>query len=392
VRVLDLTRVWAGPLATRMLGDFGAEVVKIVDPRAPDGREGGINNKLNRNKQGLSLRLDEPAGKQLFLDLVSVSDVVVENFRPRVMRNFGLTYDVLRGVRPDLIMCSMPGFGTQGEYAEYPAFGPSVETMTGITSLMGYPGGPPQASAIAYPDPVAGMNSAGAIMTALWHRKRTGRGQFIDLALSEGPVCQIGEQIVAFSRTGEQPARHGNNHPDHAPYGCYPTAGDDQWVAICITSNARWQSLREAMGEPAWARDSELDHESGRVALRDRIDAHFSEWTANKDAAELAHELQSRGIAAGPVLNNQQLLEDPHMAARGYFVDIDEPDVGPKRYPGQAIRMSSTPASQWTRSALQGEHTSGLLKELLGAPDADVASWVEQAVVGILTDELDDPE
>ena len=180
-----------------MLGDFGAEVVKIGDPRAPSGREGGINNKLNRNKQGLALRLDEAAGKQLFLDLVSVSDVVVENFRPRVMRNFGLTYDVLRGVRPDLIMCSMPGFGTEGEYAEYPAFGPSVETMTGITSLMGYPGGPPQTSAIAYPDAVAGMNSVGAIMTALWHRRRTGHGQFIDLALSEGPVCQIGEQIAS---------------------------------------------------------------------------------------------------------------------------------------------------------------------------------------------------
>ena len=392
VRVLDLTRVWAGPLATRMLGDFGAEVVKIGDPRAPSGREGGINNKLNRNKQGLALRLDEAAGKQLFLDLVSVSDVVVENFRPRVMRNFGLTYDVLRGVRPDLIMCSMPGFGTEGEYAEYPAFGPSVETMTGITSLMGYPGGPPQTSAIAYPDAVAGMNSVGAIMTALWHRRRTGHGQFIDLALSEGPVCQIGEQIVAFSRTAKQPARHGNNHPDHAPYGCYPAAGDDQWIAVCVASDAQWKSLREALGDPTWARIAKFAGAAGRVEHREQIDAHISAWTANQDAAELARQFQSRGIAAGPVLNNRQLLEDPHMAARGYFVEIDEPDVGPKRYPGQAIRMSSTPASQWTRAALQGEHTSALLKELLATPDADVAALTEQGVVGVLTDQLEGPE
>ncbi len=389
MRVLDLTRVWAGPLATRMLGDFGAEVIRISDPRSPSGREGGINNKLNRNKQGLALRLDEPAGKQLFLDLVSISDVVVENFRPRVMRNFGLTYDVLRDVRPDLIMCSMPGFGTEGEYSEYPAFGPSVETMTGITSLMGYPGGPPQASAIAYPDAVAAMNSVGAMMTALWHRRRTGRGQFIDLALSEGPVCQIGEHIVAFSQTREQPPRRGNSHPDQAPYGCYPTAGDDQWIAICVTSDAQWRALRDAMGEPSWAQNTELAHASGRVENRDQIDARIGEWAADKDAAELSRLLQERRIAAGHVLNNWQLLEDPHLNARGYFVDIEEPDVGSKKYPGQAIRMSSTPASQWNPSALLGEHTARLMTDLLGARDAEVTAMVEDGTVGVWS-EADD--
>ena len=175
VRILDLTRVWSGPIATRILADFGAEVIKISDPRAPLDRVNGTNNKLNRNKSNLALRLDHDEGRRMFLDLVAASDVVVENFRPRVMRNFGLDYERLREVRPDVIMCSMPGFGTTGDYADYPAFGPSVEAMTGLPSMMGYAGGPPRTSSLAYPDPIAGLNAVAAVMTALRHRRRTGR-------------------------------------------------------------------------------------------------------------------------------------------------------------------------------------------------------------------------
>ena len=205
--MLDLTWVWAGPLATRIMGDFGAEVIKISDPRVPLDRLSGTNNKLNRNKVNLALRLDREEGRAVFLELVATSDVVVENFRPRVMRDFGLTYERLREVRPDIVMCSMPGFGTTGEYADYPAFGPSVEAMTGLPSMMGYEGGEPRTSALAFPDPVAALNSVAAIMTALHHRRQTGEGQFIDLALTEGPICQIGEHVAAYSRTGHQPPR-----------------------------------------------------------------------------------------------------------------------------------------------------------------------------------------
>ncbi len=163
VRVLDLTRVWAGPLATRILGDFGADVIRISDPRVPLDRLSGTNNKLNRNKVNLALRLDHEEGRELFLELVATSDVVVENFRPRVMLNFDLTYERLQEARPDIVMCSMPGFGTTGEYADYPAFGPSVEAMTGLPSMMGYEGGEPRTSALAFPDPVAALNSVAAI-------------------------------------------------------------------------------------------------------------------------------------------------------------------------------------------------------------------------------------
>lgn len=383
IRILDLTRVWAGPLALRMLADFGAEVIKISDPRVPVDRESGTNNKLNRNKLGLALRLDEPEGRQLLLDLTNISDVVIENFRPRVMRNFNLTYEDLKTVKPDIIMCSMPGFGSEGEYAEYPAFGPSVETMTGISSLMGYPGGPPMVSGIAYPDPLAAMNGAGALMSALLHRQRTGQGQFIDLALSEGPVCQIGEHIVAFSRTGTQPLRIGNTHPNHAPYGVYPCSDDDQWIAICVTSDNQWAILQKLMGNSD-GDDSRFASSASRVSHRAELDELVGQWSVKHDSRELTGTLQSLSIAAGAAVNNWQMLEDPHMNQRGFMMDIDEPDLGVKRYPGQAIRLSSTPATKQNPSPQLGEHTRQLLHNLLSMSNAEIDRHAEHGIIGLM--------
>ena len=380
IRILDLTRVWAGPLATRILADFGAEVIKISDPRVPIDRMGGTNNKLNRNKPNIALRLDHQSGRDTFLELTATADVVVENFRPRVMRNFNLTYQDLRAVRPDIIMCSMPGFGTTGKYADYPAFGPSVEAMTGIPSMMGYEGGPPRTSALAYPDPVSALNSVAAIMTALNHRGRTGQGQFIDLALIEGPICQIGEYIAAHSRTGIQPPRVGNAHPDHAPYGVYPARGEDEWIAICVTSDAQWDAMRRMIGRPESA---EFADESARRRHADRLDAIIADWTRQHDAAQLADALQSVGIAAGRASKNYQLLADPHLNRRGFFVQIDEPDVGPKTYPGQAIRMNGINPDAWIPSARLGERTRPILAQLLGMSEAHVARLEKDETIGI---------
>ncbi len=393
VRILDLTRVWAGPLATRILADFGAEVIKISDPRAPLDRVNGTNNKLNRNKSSVALRLDHDEGRRMFLELVAASDVVVENFRPRVMRNFELTYERLREVRPDVIMCSMPGFGTTGDYADYPAFGPSVEAMTGLPSMMGYEGGPPRTSSLAYPDPIAGLNAVAAMMTALRHRRRTGQGQFIDVALTEGPICQIGERVVAHSRTGERPARAGNSHPDHAPYGVYPAAGDDEWIAICVTSDAEWRALCELMDAPALASEPAYRDAAGRIARRAELDAVVAEWSRVRDAGTAASALQARGIAAGRAANNRQLLDDAHLNARGFFAEIAEPDVGVKKYPGQPIRMDGAPPAmppampQWKPSARLGEHSRQVMTELLGMT-ARRANRLERAeTVGVFTED-----
>ena len=383
IRILDLTRVWAGPLATRILGDFGAEVIKISDPRVPIDRLGGTNNKLNRNKPNLALRLDHQSGRDIFLDLTATADVVVENFRPRVMRNFNLTYEDLRAVRPDIIMCSMPGYGTTGKYAEYPAFGPSVEAMTGLPSMMGYEGGPPRTSSLAYPDPVSALNSVAAIMTALNHRRRTGQGQFIDLALIEGPICQIGEYVAAHSMTGIQPPRAGNAHPDYAPYGVYPARGEDEWIAICVTSDEQWRELCRLMDRPELSDSEEYSDESARRNDLNALDEIIAQWTREQDGPELAASLQSVGIAAGRAAKNYQLLADSHLNARNFFVEIDEPDVGKKTYPGQAIRMDGMDRASWIPSARLGEHTEKILSQLLAMNDARISQLEQDETIGI---------
>ncbi len=366
IRVIDLTRVWAGPLVARILADYGAHVVKVADPRVPVDRTRGVDNKHNRNKDSLALRLDLLEGRDAFLDLAAVSDIVIESFRPHVMRNFRLDYDSLRQVRPDIIMCSISGYGAEGAAAEFPAYGTSVESITGIPSLMGYDGEMPMTSGIAYPDPVTGLNAAAAILTSLRHRTATGEGQFIDLALAEGPVCQIGEYIGAYAHNGEQPERRGNSHDMHAPHGVYRCQGDDRWLAIAVTCEEQWRALCCILGSPDLANDARFSCEALRKANEPDLDAIISSWACEHDAIEAMNALQEAGVPAGAVHRSVDMLDDPHLRERDFFVTLDEPDVGRKRYPGQAILTDGLPKQNWRPSARLGEHNEFILSELLG--------------------------
>ena len=366
VRVIDLTRVWAGPLVARILADFGAHVVKVSDPRIPIDRTRGVDNKHNRNKDSLALRLDLPKGRDAFLELAAVSDIVIESFRPHVMNNFKLDYESLRRVRPDIIMCSISGYGSQGAAAEFPAYGTSVESITGVPSLMGYEGEMPMTSGIAYPDPVTGMNAAAAIMTALRHRTSTGQGQFIDLALAEGPVCQIGEYIGAYAHNGTQPARSGNSHYKHAPHGVYPCLGDDRWLAIAVTFEEQWHALCRVMGALRLLDDGRFRDEVARKTNEAALNDIISSWTEQCDAIETMHALQGAGVPAGAVHRSIDMLNDPHLRERDFFVTLDEKDVGRKTYPGQAIITDGLPKQNWRASVPLGEHNEFVLCDLLG--------------------------
>ena len=253
--------------------------------------------------------------------------------------------------------------------------------------MMGYEGGPPRTSSQALPDPVAALNSVSAIMTALHHRKKTGRGQFIDLALSEGTICHIGEYIAAHSRTGLQPPRSGNSHPDHAPYGVYPALGDDEWVAVCVTSDEQWRALCLLVGSPELASDPKFAERSARRRNSSLADAVVAGWTSVRDGAEAAAALQAVGISAGRVGNNRQVLEDPHLNARGFFVEIEEPDVGPKVYDGQAIRMDGMDPSTWTPSERLGEHSVQILDELLGWDAAAIERLERNGIMGVFRED-----
>ena len=380
LRILDLTRVWAGPLATRIYGDYGADVIKISDPRVPLVTENGLNSKLNRNKRNIGLRLDKSKGRQIFLELTSISDLVIENFRPRVMRNLDLTYETLLKVNPHIIMCSMPGFGLEGPYAEYPAFGTTAEALAGIPGLMGYDDSLPISSGIAYGDPVSGLNAVGILLTALRQRNITGSGQFIDIALAASPACNLGEFFGATSSNGYQPVINGNKSIYYCPHGAYRVKGDDVWVAISVTDETSWKALVKIVDDPDLESEKYFSF-TKRKHDEAFIDRRLSDWFILQDANEVMVQLQKAGISAGVVLNNRQLLSDPHLNERGFFVDMDEPRFGIKRYDGQSILGNHVDKSYWQTTKDVGESSEEILIELLGYTSADCKRLAEEETV-----------
>jgi len=380
LRVLDLTRVWAGPLATRILGDFGAQIIKIADPRIPFVTSSGVNNKLNRNKLSLGLRLDTDAGRRIFMELVSISDVVIENFRPRVMRNLRLTYDEIKPANPNIVMCSMPGFGAEGPYSQYPAYGTTAEAMAGIPSLIGYERSVPMPTGTSYGDAISGLTAVGALLASLRKRNITGSGQFIDIALATGPACTIGEFLVANSATSHEPAVHGNKHPNHVPHGAYKAAGDDNWIAISVTNHDEWISLCSVIDDDR-LRDPRLSRPEERKRNERFIDGVISEWVKSCDAAEMMTLLQGAGVPAGRVANNRQLLNDQHLIARKFFVELDEYEYGPIRYEGQSIPGNYVDRSKWEPSHRLGQDSRHILLKLLGYSDEECHALASEGTV-----------
>jgi len=380
LRVLDLTRVWAGPLATRIYGDYGADVIKVSDPRVPLVTENGLNSKLNRNKRNIGLRLDKSEGRDIFLELTSISDVVIENFRPRVMRNLGLTYEILIQTNPHIVMCSMPGFGLEGPYAEYPAFGTTAEALAGIPGLTGYDSSLPISSGMAYGDPVSGLNAVGILLTALRQRNLTGRGQFLDIALAASPACNLGEFFGASSSNGYQPEINGNKSIQYCPHGVYKTKGDDEWIAVSVIDETAWCALVGLIGDPNLKSEKYLLLDN-RKKDEDLIDARLSAWFESKESNNVMIQLQNSGVSAGSVSNNRQLLSDPHLNDRGFFADMYEPRFGLKRYDGQSILGNFVDKSNWMTTRDVGESSKEILVELLGYTKADCKKLEKEETV-----------
>jgi crotonobetainyl-CoA:carnitine CoA-transferase CaiB-like acyl-CoA transferase len=405
IMVIDLGRVWAGPLTTRVLADFGAEVIKVEsltargtaslpadedrvledypnkDPGAKPWNRQGMFNDLNRNKKSLALDLSRPEGVAVFKKLVAISDIVVENYTPRVMANFGLDYPVLKTIKPDLIMLSMPAYGATGPYRDFPGFGNTIESVAGITDLVGYAGGPPHQLGMIAGDPLAALHGVSAIMVALRHKRQTGSGQHIDLSQAETQTSAIGEYVLDFSMNKRNVPRIGNRHPVHAPHGCYRCKGKDSWVAIDITSETEWQSLCKVMGNPSLAHDKRFSKQSTRLTNQDELDTLITAWTIQLDHYEVMRVLQTAGVPCGPVLNGKELLTDPHLRERGFFVNINHPDTGTFPYAGSPIRLSRTPAEYHSSPGL-GEHNREVLGGLLGMSQDEITALEKAGVIG----------
>ena len=404
IRVLDLTRVWAGPLAARILADLGADVIKVEaswarggddmpaeaasashlfpedDPGdEPFNREVSYN-KLNRNKRALTLELNTAKGKELFEALVRRADIVIENFSPRVMAKLGLGWERLHELNERLIYVAMPGFGSSGPYRDWLAFGPLIEAASGLSQQMGYQDSGPYRSGLAFPDPVTSLHAVGATLLALADREsdRLGRGRWVEVPMFESMACFNGEEMIATQLRGRAAPRLGNRHTDRAPQGCYACAGEDQWLAISVTSDEEWQSLCGVAGLAPELFDLGL---SARWERHDEIDAALASWCSSRRADELMELLQSRGVIAATVSDARRLVEDPHLEEGDFWVESDHRSVGLRRYPGLPIRFSATPASYRRGAPCLGEHNREVLAEILGLSDGEIDALEAEGVL-----------
>jgi crotonobetainyl-CoA:carnitine CoA-transferase CaiB-like acyl-CoA transferase len=390
IRILDLTRVWSGPLGTRVLGDLGAEIIKIEHPAArgparvpsddpirnsyyPDNDPGdepwnrnAAFNKLNRNKQSLTLDLSHESAVGAFRGLVQLSDVVIDNYSPRVMGNLGLSFEELSGLNPRLVMVSMPGYGLDGPLRDGVAYGTTLDAEAGSASLMGYPGRGPQRLGVALPDPVAGLHAAVAVLMALRERRGTGVGQHVDLSQLESMVSLVGDQVVGFQLTGERPQRPGNRHAGMAPHGVYPCRAPGTWLSIAVRSDDEWARFAELAGDAALAADPRFATLAGRLKHQDALDETVAEWTRNQVAHDAMLSLQARGIPAAHVLSAADLFHDSHLRAREFFVTLTHPNAGAHDYAGLPIHLSRTPPVFRGDAPRLGEHNRAILGGLLG--------------------------
>ena len=387
VRVLDLSRVWAGPVAGRVLADLGADVIKIEAPTNRGPREVGagtrgylitpqteqmpwnaqtVFNQLQRNRRSLCIDLKTPEGKEIFLDLVRESDVVLENFSARAMSRLGLGYDVMREANPRVIYIPMPAFGRAGPYRDYVGLGTSVEPLAAIPSILGYVGGHARTAAIAIPDPMAGTTAAAAVVTALERRDRAGEGCEFDFSQQEGGIAFIGEYFIQAQLQGHDPARVGNEHPDIAPHNTYQCAGDDEWIAIAARDDTEWANLASVAGR-GWERDPRFATREDRLAHRADLDAAIAGWTIEGNKYELMSRLMAAGVPAGVVSKGPELVADPQLAARGYFPDLVHPVTGPQTFDGAPFVFNGARGYDWWRpTSMLGEENREVLREVLG--------------------------
>ncbi len=402
VRVLEPAAAVAGPHAGKLMALLGAEVIKIeslVRPcnlrgvgRGPalgsePGRqywnESGSHNDVNLGKRNITLDFRTDEGREAFRELVSISDVVLENFTPRVMKGFGLGYDDLVKVRPDLIMVSVTGYGHTGPYRDYASFGMGIEAVTGCAWVTGYLGGPPARCGIPYPDDLTAVHALFATLAALQYRNVSGKGQWIDASMYEGGHF-VAEAIMDYVLNGREGERLGNRDRYFVPQGCYRCMGDDQWVTLSVGTDKEWIALCALIGRKDLAADPGLRTKEQRWERHDEIDRYIEEWTQKRDKVEAMHELQRNGISSGAVLNNKEVLLNTHLRARDYFQNVvhRNPHLGKKVYPGLPFMFDGDRLPTPRPAGGLGEHNWPVLEDMLGMAQDTVREWERRELIG----------
>ncbi len=388
VRILDFTWVVAGPVAVRILADQGAEIIKIERRDTLDlgTRRGGFSGNLHRGKESTVINMADPRGIEIAQQLAALSDVVIDNFSARVMRNWGLDYDSLKKIKPDIIAVSMSGFGHSGPHKDYVSYGPTLQALSGYTLQMRHPGKEPAGWGYSYADMTGGYSGALAVLTALWHRKQTGQGQFVDLSQFEAISSLVGPGLLDIlnNQASSQPVGNRSQEAPAAPHGVYRCKGDDRWCAIAVFTDAEWQRLCQVMGQPAWTHEARFASLADRLQHQDALDGYIEAWTQQHTAEEVMTRLQEAAIAAGVVANGEDLDRDPQLRARGYWARLPAQEGGKTEdiiLDGPPFKLSRTPGYVAAPGPLLGEHTDSVLSRLLNYSAQQIAQLKEDGVI-----------
>ncbi len=407
IRVIDSSYVFAGPYATGLLADLGAEVIKIEGPARPDFTRGGAfsgllpdndpqhdpwnrtstYNLVNRGKKSLVVDLSRKEGREVLVDLLKVSDIIVENFTPRVMRGWGLDYPNLKKINPGIVMVSNTGYGRGGPYSSYPAQATTQEATHGLAAVTGYVGGEPSKAGQSFVDFLAAWAIVNAALLGLRHRRRFGEGLWADIGMYQLGCYNVSEYVLDYTANGAAGGRIGNRHRQYAPQGCYRCAGNDAWCVLSVRDDEQWRALCEVIGHPELSLDTRFATEVARRAQHDVIDEVIGRWTATQDKTQAMQRLQAAGVPAGAVLDGKDLHFDPQLVARGLLETVDYPrerNMGSRRIIiGRPWRFSAMAPAVQGPAPTFGEHNREVLRDVLGYDEARVRD-LENA--GILAD------
>jgi crotonobetainyl-CoA:carnitine CoA-transferase CaiB-like acyl-CoA transferase len=376
LRVLDVSTLFAGPLAATMLGDFGAEVIKIEHPKGDPVRYHGASKDgvglwgkvVGRNKRGITLYLGSPEGQEVFRRLVASADVVIENFRPGTLERWGLGYDELSRINPGLVLVRVTGFGQFGPYSGRPGFGTLAEAMSGFAAITGEPDGPPTLPPFGLADGIAALAAAFATMTALRARDTTGRGQVVDLAIIEPILTLLGPQPTVYDALGQIQPRTGNRSANNAPRNTYRTR-DGRWVAVSTSAQSIAERVMHLVGRPELVDEPWFASGAERAKHADELDEAVGSWIAERDRDEVVRAFEEAHAAVAPIYDVRDVMADPQFAALGSLVRVADPELGSVLMQNVLFRLSETPGEIRSAGPSIGQHTEEVLGELGIGPD-----------------------
>ncbi len=391
LRIIDLSRIVAGPFATQIFSDYGAEVIKVeqprvgddsrhwAPPRAPDG-QASYFFAVNRGKQSITIDLKHPRGRALIVELARRGDVLVENFTPGTMERLGLGAQTIMAANPRLIYCSISGFGATGPYRERAGYDAIMQGFTGLMSITGEPDGPPVKVGVALIDVITALYAHGAILAALQHRNRTGEGQYLELSLMECGIAALINAATAYLVGGEVQGRWGHAHPSLVPYQAFRAR--DGFLMVGAGNERLWKAFCEVLGAPEWADDARFDSNAKRVERRGELVRRIEERLAGRSRDEWVVAFAGAGLPAGPISDIAQVFADPQVQHRGMAVPVAHPTAGPIRLPGVPVKFGSTPAAIQGPPPRLGQHTDDVLRRVLGLGEAEIVELRAAGAIG----------